>query len=231
MSVLLAAARLPSDPTPLDRDGWSPASAARSAAIARKRHAIDRVRSRLADYLLVLVAGVTVDYDAVGRPKHPMGAGVSASHDGAWVVAATAEGSIGVDVVDLTRASAIPRSVFDSDEQARLDDSNASGVLITQARIWAAKEAHLKRLGVGLARHPSTISSRPLSGHLRILDGENPSLVLIEALDPHHVLAVAVADEGAGTHLVQRDPSPGSIAPPDPRRPLIDRRQVLERTQ
>lgn len=203
MSVQIAAVRLPSDPRSLDRDGWSPASAIRAAAISRKHRAIDRVRSRMADYLLQRVCGAPVEYDPVGRSMHPEGAGASASHDGAWVVAATATHAIGVDVVALDRASCIPDAAFDPVELMQIGRVENSEAQFLRARIWAAKEAHLKRLGVGLLRHPSTIICSPSNEHMRILDDVDFSFVAFRTLDASHILAVTVPDEQSGIQFLE----------------------------
>lgn len=218
MSVRIVAARLPADLATLDRGGWSPASAARAAMIARKHRAIDRVRSRMADYLLHHVCGAPAGYDHIGRPIHPTGAGASASHDGVWVVAATARYAIGVDVVAIDRASSIPNSAFDALELTRIGKVVTSEAQLLKARIWAAKEAHLKRLGIGLLRHPGTIVSSPSARHIRILDGNDSSCVALQSLDASHILAVTVLDENTGVQLLEY------TAP-------IDARRYLARTR
>lgn len=208
MSVHIAAARLPAVLTRLDRDGWSPAPAARAAAITRKRRTIDRVRSKIADYLLHDLCGSAVGYDSSGRPMHPTGAGASASHDGAWVVAASATHQVGVDVVAVDRASSIPNIAFDSEELARISNVECGDAELLKAQIWAAKEAHLKRLGVGLLRHPGTITSIPSTSHIRILDGNDSSCVALQALDARHIIAVTVPDEESIVNLLEHTAVP-----------------------
>ncbi len=68
----------------------------------------------------------------------------SLSHSGPWVVCATADSPVGVDV-ELPRCSAaVAQRFFHPEEVALADDPDQL------CRLWTAKEAFVKALGVGI---------------------------------------------------------------------------------
>jgi phosphopantetheinyl transferase len=157
-TVLLA--QIPDFPAHLDVDAdFIPA--ARLQTIARKRHLADRVRSRVADLLLHSLSadrgGRGHHYLPSGRPQC-VGApvGLSASHDGEWVCAAASPEPVGIDIVALDRVERIrPESFLSREDLSRYRDTPPAARRRFLARAWAAKEAYVKRFGIGLHGPPT----------------------------------------------------------------------------
>ena len=213
MSVRIAIARLPADLPAFDND-WNPADPERRAAIARKHRQVDRVRSRIADYLLSRVSMGTHGYAPFGRPVSTASAlHLSASHDGEWVVAAGSGEPVGIDVVEVRRAARLPDSALSPGERPRLPGTPAGTELIRLATIWAAKEAHSKRLGVGLGIDPASISTEGVDHrHTVARSAGGETLVRLGMLDPRHILAVTVRDRAEVwvCHGARLDHHPGT---------------------
>lgn len=189
--VKVAALRITATAIPPEQTWPAPApGAARQSAIKRRRRAIDRFRSVSADMLLRRLLGHDAIYEDSGRPLDPTGKRwVSATHDGTWILAALGPDKVGIDVVDISRAHIVPDSAFTPSEREYLTHSSSTN----RALLWAAKEAHLKRHGVGLARSPDTVNiSRTEPGRLHAKDATGArSLLHICRLDPEHVFALA----------------------------------------
>jgi phosphopantetheinyl transferase len=170
----------------------------RSRQIARKHHAVDRLRSQIADALLLelLSSGSSTPhrYGASGQPLAPdPGVHLSASHDGRWVVAASATQSIGIDVVDSTRIN--PDRFHDHlhpDEYDVIRSCTTSSERIRHLAIcWAAKEAYTKREGVGLTIDPRQLRLEYLGNSRGVLWHDVvPAPVEIRQIDRDHLLAV-----------------------------------------
>ncbi|WP_437770444.1 4'-phosphopantetheinyl transferase family protein [Arthrobacter sp. KNU40] len=205
-TVLLA--QIPDFPMHLDVDAdFIPAE--RLQTIARKRHLADRVRSRVADLLLHSLSsdrgGRSHDYLPSGRPQC-VGApvGLSASHDGEWVCAAAAPEPVGIDIVALDRVERMrPDSFLSGKELSMYRDTPSAARRQFLAQAWAAKEAYVKRFGVGLARHPSSLTvcgSGPSNASVSGPEGT----VFVRIADPvrSHLIAVTLPHREAAIKFV-----------------------------
>lgn len=169
----------------------------RTALIARKRHPADRMRSQIADALLLNLAipPRVHHYSERGQPLSPVpGTYLSASHDGQWIVAATATEPIGVDIVDINRVD--PKSARQFQTSSEREHSRACVSSAQEKRFaafcWAAKEAYSKREGVGLAIDPREIRVDALLADRAVVHHSHSSApVQFAQIDRDHVLAVA----------------------------------------
>ena len=170
-------------------------SATRNRQIARKRHLIDRLRSRVADALLLELSG--------GRPHHysdqgqPLAADphihLSATHDGRWVLAASGPRAVGIDVDDMRRIDSSGfHHLLNPDELLAIEASvPPEDRLLRLASIWAAKEAYVKSEGVGLALDPRLLHvdyTDPPRALVR--RGSRARPVEIRQVDEDHVIAI-----------------------------------------
>ncbi|QEL23198.1 4'-phosphopantetheinyl transferase superfamily protein [Bosea sp. F3-2] len=132
---------------------------------------------------------VVIAHDPAGRPllARPEASGLQLSFaTRAGIVAvAMAPRPIGVDVERIEMEGTVPLDVLHPDERGFLDAAANALRPLAFARIWAAKEAYVKALGVGFRRAPESFAvsllseiafrvtdpSRPTeaSGHLRIM--------------------------------------------------------------
>ncbi|MCL2422392.1 MAG: 4'-phosphopantetheinyl transferase superfamily protein [Micrococcales bacterium] len=138
----------PASDDPLD---WCP----RVEALAARRP-VDRQRSLAADRLLSLLCDRwhvgPHAYEPDGRPTCGPGAHLTASHDGAYVVAAISDEPVGVDVVDCQRNTRWVVRIMSADEQVPDADEQSRG------RAWAVREAALKWAGTGMSIDPRALT-------------------------------------------------------------------------
>jgi phosphopantetheinyl transferase len=157
-----------------------------------ERSAPTPIRVARASTRIVLAKALGVDPDRVpisrrcahcGHPAHgrPSLAGddrisFSVSHSGSFALIALAAGdvSVGVDVEEVKsrrRLDALAARVLNDDEHAAwllLDDEDAQ--LLLFLRVWTAKEAYLKALGIGIATRLRDVPARVEGWHTRELD-------------------------------------------------------------
>ena len=144
------------DPVP-ELDRLSPrATPRRRATFTAGRRA---ARRALAQRWGVLPAGLRIDADPAGRPivsvgGRPSATRISISHVGKWAIAAAAELPIGIDLVELEPLPAsmieeafAPRELAGFEHALRTQDD----ARVAPCLAFAAKEAALKWLGVGMA--------------------------------------------------------------------------------
>lgn len=137
--------------------------------IARLQRQPDRLRS-LAGRLLLHHAlrchGMVGDVPLVGVGPYgkPQLAGPGApqfnlSHAGRWIVCALARGPVGIDVEQLRPIDLrLAERYFHRDEYAALLASAPGERLARFFRLWTAKEAYVKALGLGLQRELSSFA-------------------------------------------------------------------------
>ncbi|MCM2429994.1 4'-phosphopantetheinyl transferase family protein [Streptomyces sp. RKAG337] len=182
-------------------------------ACGDRRNAARRLLSRVADELLGAPAAARIERDGLGRPYLTRADGaelqVSISHcDDVVAVALTRSGRVGVDVELLRTLPALRLAgrYFDRAEAQWLADRPAAGRTPDFLRLWTAKEALGKALGVGLRggglrrRVPPEllVDADELSP---LPDGPDLSLALPPA---PYGLVVAVAAQGSPAGLPLR---------------------------
>ncbi len=118
------------------------------------------LRCLAARHLGLASQSVSIGYDAVGAPRLQAPRStvhVSAAHRDGWLAMAVAPQPIGIDL-ELVGASADPAWAMLADAERRwLEALPSSTRSATFLRLWTAKEAYLKALGLGLDREPSTV--------------------------------------------------------------------------
>ena len=123
-----------------------------------------------AQWLQLDVQRIALDAQANGRPLLRVDGEVaplhvSLSHSGDWLALALADAPVGVDV-ELPRRErdweALARFVFSHEEQQRVRDAAGPARAAVFHTLWALKEAHGKRQGVGLQpRAARAVAARP----------------------------------------------------------------------
>ena len=152
----------------LERDQAAPL-----ARIDRLRQPADRLRSMLGHLLLrylLRAAGVTdapqIELGPYGKPhlRPPVPLEFNVSHAGQWVVCALAPTAVGIDIervraIDLR----IAERYFQPGEYAALLARAPEQRPAYFFRLWTAKEAYVKALGLGLRRDFASFGVAPLS--------------------------------------------------------------------
>lgn len=150
----------------------------------RLRFALVRITLRhlLASRLGCAAAAIDIAYSAYGKPylpDHPHWYfNVSHSGDKA-LIAISQHRDVGVDIEALTSASAASDVATAMTVQER-QYCHAHGELALM-RIWSGKEAVLKAMGVGIARHFSLVSVIPLGSWQYTVSWNMATAPLVEA--------------------------------------------------
>ncbi|MDC7983537.1 4'-phosphopantetheinyl transferase superfamily protein, partial [Rhodoplanes sp. TEM] len=154
-------------------DSWPVSGACLSAAETERRARYmrdgDRRRFALGRALLRAAlpgqAGVPLLFGPYGKPWLPDGPAFSISHAAGTVALAVAPAEpIGLDVeaqAAFARRADEAFAIADADERAWLGAGDDAERPMRRLRCWTRKEAVLKALGVGFAREPTTIATRP----------------------------------------------------------------------
>lgn len=124
-------------------------------SVHRERYVRARVALRLllAERVGLAAAAVPLASDAVGAPRPVDGVHFSVSHSGGLAVFALAEGRrVGVDVEVPAAGVDTVVSAFHPGERRWVAAGAAAERDRATLRVWTAKEAYLKALGVGLLR-------------------------------------------------------------------------------
>jgi phosphopantetheinyl transferase len=136
---------------------------------------------------------VTIEHDEAGRPvlARPAGTGlhISLATRSGLVAVALARAPVGVDVERIEPSVAPPLASLHPDERAALAALPNAARPLAFARIWAAKEAYVKALGVGFVRAPESFAAALLAdGGFSMVDPDRSS----------HALGHGLIDENGG---------------------------------
>lgn len=105
---------------------------------------------------------VTISHDARGRPliETPAGTGLhlSLATRGGIVAVALADRPVGIDVERVDRGAALPLAALHPAEAAMLEALPERDRPLAFARLWSAKEAYVKALGLGFVRAPESFA-------------------------------------------------------------------------
>lgn len=124
----------------------------------------DRLNSAIGWHLLHRMSrqhGMTVYRDIDGRPRADPPSDVGLSHSDRWVaVALSRPGRIGVDIEAIRSVSmSLERRCLTAYEMAWLNEVEPGPTRDRRFfRVWTAKEAYLKALGVGLSVDPRDVT-------------------------------------------------------------------------
>jgi len=158
----------------MDLSGIELVTAARQKRIERYMRAEDKARCLTAGLLLRRVCGVTDDsqlyYGGQGKPYLKDGGPFfSIAHSGDYVVLATAEREVGVDIEKVTEYSeAVEARCFTAEEQKWLNGDPERFY-----RIWTAKESVMKATGLGFSLAPNSFCTLPFDSSPRVISGRN----------------------------------------------------------
>ena len=132
-----------------------PESYLRRAARAKKSE--DRLRILTSGFLLWSVLGeAEIKKGLFGKPYISGGPEFNLSHSGDYVILATSDRPVGVDI-EASRErqfEKLARKVFHPDEQQQLSDANDKSFVFYA--IWTCKEAYIKAVGKGFSINPKS---------------------------------------------------------------------------
>jgi phosphopantetheinyl transferase len=200
--------------------------AARAAQLSRRRDPLDRLRAVVGDLLAEHLLGEDGSLTAPGRPGRPTATvprrHLSVAHSPGWVVVAAARAPLGVDVECLTPAAGrCAAAALSARERAQVAALAPERRLQWCVSAWTAREAVLKRRGVGLAYPPQQlrVALRDGARHALVVapDGRLDRVDLV-VLDPAAVVAVSGGGPAPGIARVALT-DVESLAGPAARRP------------
>lgn len=165
---------------PLLRQRMAAVAPAQLDRIDRLRQQADRLRSMLGQLLLrhlLRAAGLTeapqIDIGPYGKPclrlaeSHLRAPEFNISHAGRWVVCALAPTPVGIDIEQVRAIDlGIAERYFQRAEHAALMRLTSGQRLDRFFRLWTAKEAYVKALGLGLHRDFASFGVAPLDDPL-----------------------------------------------------------------
>lgn len=137
----------------------------------------------LASQLALPRDAVRIAHDARGRPLLTQPAGtelqLSLATRSGLVALALAHRPVGVDVERIDPLQEQPLSVLHPREQAALRALDETARPLVFARLWCAKEAYVKALGLGFVRAPDSFAvSLDTSDRFSISDAERPGPIV-----------------------------------------------------
>ncbi len=182
------------------------------------------LRALLGGYLRQRPESIEISVEPGGKPvlAHPAGVhalGWNVSHSGGATLFAFAWNLwVGIDVEDLRRevpTVELSRRFFHPDETRAIESVPVDRRAAVFFRHWTAKEAVLKATGVGLAGSLSGCrvewSPEATATTVRLDQGADSSLWLVEYLEPYPSSLAAVTADGIGWTLRCFDCSPELI--------------------
>ena len=157
----------------------------------------DKARCLVAGLLLRQVCGVIDDdqlvYGQHGKPQlKDSDLYFNLSHSGDYVVLATADREIGIDIEKVcprisTACHKIEAQVFTKEEQIWLQQQDNDNAFY---RLWTAKESVMKLIGEGLSLSPETFSVLPLDRCMHMIKDKIFYLEWFEY--DNHIISYAV---------------------------------------
>ena len=108
----------------------------------------------------------------LAMPPETTGLHLSSASRAGLAALAVGRVALGVDIEAVEPGREPPWNVLHPDERAWLAGLSAPEQARSFALLWAAKEAYLKALGIGLAREPSSFVILPgqIAGSMRLVD-------------------------------------------------------------
>jgi phosphopantetheinyl transferase len=157
--------------------GQSPGNLAERSALRRAT-----AQAIVASQLGLPPQAVLIGHDPRGRPilERPAGTGMhlSLATRSGLVAVALARGPVGVDVERIDSGSAPPLAVLHPRERAAMLALPEPSRPLAFARIWCAKEAYVKALGLGFMRAPERFAvALKGTGGFSVHDPERPGSV------------------------------------------------------
>ena len=155
-------------------DGIDLVTDARRARINTYVQTADQARCLVAGLLLRKVCGVTADSQLrLGEQGKPYlknsGSFFNISHSGDYVVLATADSEIGVDIEKIAPADdAVAARCFTAEEQEWIQCKKNDEAFFT---LWTAKESVMKGTGLGLSLLPETFCVLPIDASPHYIAG------------------------------------------------------------
>lgn len=155
-----------------DLSGLSLLTKERKARVSRYLRKKDKLRCLCGGLLIRFVFGdmaTAVTANQYGKPYVPnQDLFFNLSHAGDYVVIATDEKEIGIDIEDIKAASAgIAEKCFTADEQAWLKKQSTDKAFYT---LWTAKESIMKAVGKGFHIPPESFSVLPIENAYHTVD-------------------------------------------------------------
>ena len=177
-------------------DGIDLVTGARRTRIGTYVQPADQARCLVAGLLLRTVCGVTADsqigFGENGKPHLKNGdMYFNISHSGDYVVLATADGEVGVDIEKVVPADdAVATRCFTEEERKWMQSQKHDEAFFT---LWTAKESVMKGTGLGLSLPPETFCVLPIDTSPHYIDSR---VWFLNWLDYNgHIICIATHDK------------------------------------
>jgi len=177
-------------------DGMNLITDARRARIDTYVQPADQARCLVAGLLLRKACGVTADsqlrFGENGKPYLKSGGlYFNISHSGDYVVLATADNEIGVDIEKIVPADdAVADRCFTAEERKWMESQRNEEAFFT---LWTAKESVMKGTGLGLSLSPETFCVLPIDTSPHSIDDR---VWFLDWLDYNgHIICAATHDK------------------------------------
>ena len=188
-------------------DGLDLVTDARRARIGTYTQPADRARCLVAGLLLREICGVTdnsqLSFGEQGKPYlKNRSMDFNLSHSGDYVVLATADSAVGVDIEKVVPFSdaVAERCLTPEEQQWMRSQCNIQDAFFT---LWTAKESVMKGTGLGFLLSPETFSVLPIDSSPHCIGGQVWFLNWLN--HNHHILCAATCHDGrtsaCETHL------------------------------
>ncbi len=163
----------------------------RRARFERYKQPKDKLRCLIGGLMLYYAMGHNKEplYNAYGKPYFENELYFNLSHSGNYVVLATSQATIGIDVEIIKKYNMdVAKKCFTPNELTWLEKNNLSHAFF---KIWTAKESYMKAMGLGFNLNPASFEVLPIQNGSHIINNKEWFLYW-HSLDEHE-LCVASA--------------------------------------
>jgi phosphopantetheinyl transferase len=161
------------------------------------RMALKKLARRLPGAAPGIAPGALTTMHDDGRPRCPLPGGsepyrCTASHDSRFAVAALSDGRIGIDVEEISERVMNGRRLYMHEAELSLTANHPIGEMEASARVWSAKEAVSKALGIPLveAWHRTRVTEITVEQSEIFIDEKNE--MAVHAIADGHLFTLII---------------------------------------